>query len=903
MFKLTSAIAKTTFYFTILNFGLSQSSEEIRQAKEYFKNNNYTIDEVKKIAQEKGYSEKKIQEVIGNKKISKSNTLNMDDNLLIEDSKIGLLEDSSVKLKYVASDKKDEANESVGKIIEVPEIPFFGYSIFEGDPSLFQGSLIGAIDPQYSIGPGDEVIIMLWGETQFRQVLKVDREGFIFIPEVGQVFVNGLDLSLLESKLFRVLSQSYASLNPVNSKPTTFLDVSIGNMRPLRIQVLGEVNQPGAYIVSPSTSLFSSLYYFNGPTTYGSLREIQLIRGGENIATIDFYDYLLTGKKPADQKLQLDDVVFIPRRKKTVTITGEINREGVYELVPNETLSDLIALAGDLKVTAYLDRIKVIRIVPFLEREKTGMDRIHRDLDLRNFLKKNNNFELQDGDQVEIFSIMDNVQNVVQISGAISRPGAYDLGDSMLLSTLIKKADGVLGDVYKKRLEIVRINEDLTQRLIQLNLEDVLGNKVGSDIQLKGKDLIKIYSKSALIKDSFVSIKGHVKSPGDYLLRENMKLYDLLFISGGFIDDKFKEKTLLSRADLIRLDDEKVTRSIIQFNLGEILESSESEENIMLIPGDEVRVYSNEIYSDVKPVYINGSVKEPGIYSLKSGMVLEDLILEAGGLTRGTNNFKIELARIPINYENLDLYSDTISFYANTELLLPSLNLKSDKKLNKTVYSGSLKLLPYDFISIRSGSYSEKQKKVTIKGEVLFPGEYILVSAQDKLSDLIERAGGLLPSAYLEGSNFKRNSELLNLHFNKVLKNYNSKFNIRLLENDEVFISQKFDRVQVIGEVNNPGFQVFEEGKKVDSYLKNAGGLTADSDKNAIWVTYPNGFSKKVKNYSIFTKTRITNGAKIRVGKMKPKDPINTTEYLKELTAIFANIAQAITMVLISQRS
>ena len=223
---------------------------------------------------------------------------------------------------------------------------YFGYDIFSRDPALFQSTSVGVVDPDYLIGPGDEIIVMLWGETQFRQVLTVDREGFVFIPEIGQVFVNGLNLNLLESKLFRVFSQSYASLNPQSRTPTTFLDLSLGNLRPLRIQILGEVAQPGAYTVSPSATLFSSLYYFNGPTTLGSLREIQLIRGGKKIASIDFYDYLLTGKKPKDQKLQLDDVIFIPRRLKTVSIKGEINRSGIYELKPEESLTDLITMAG-----------------------------------------------------------------------------------------------------------------------------------------------------------------------------------------------------------------------------------------------------------------------------------------------------------------------------------------------------------------------------------------------------------------------------------------------------------------------------------------------------------------------------------------------------------------------------
>ena len=171
-------------------------------------------------------------------------------------------------------------------------------------------------------------------------------------------------MNLLESKLFRVFSQAYASLDPQSQNPTTFLDISLGNLRPLRIQVLGEVAQPGAYTVSPSATLFSSLYYFNGPTILGSLRDIHLLRGNKKIASIDFYDFLLTGKKPKDIKLQLDDVIFIPRRLKTVSIKGEVNRGGIFELKPKESLIDLISMAGDLKVTAYLERSQIDRIVP-----------------------------------------------------------------------------------------------------------------------------------------------------------------------------------------------------------------------------------------------------------------------------------------------------------------------------------------------------------------------------------------------------------------------------------------------------------------------------------------------------------------------------------------------------------
>ena len=378
------------------------------------------------------------------------------------------------------------------------------------------------------------------GETQFRQVLKVDREGFVFIPEIGQVFVNGLNLNLLESKLFRVLSQSYASLNTQNGAPTTFLDVSLGNLRPLRIQVLGEVAQPGAYTISPSATLFSALYYFNGPTTSGSLRDIHLIRDGKKIASIDFYDFLLTGK-PDDQKLQLDDVIFIPRRLKTVTIQGAVNRNGVYELKQEETLKNLIEIAGSLKITAYLNRLQIDRIVSFDDRTDLGMDRTYNDVNLRKILESDDDYLLQDGDHVQIFSILDMRQNIVDIKGAITRPGSYDLGESLKLSDLIQKAEGLLGDAYLERVDVVRTKTDFTEQLIKLNLKEVL-ERGQSDIELKGMDRIRVYGISEMVPKSYVSIVGHVKRQGRMLLQDNMTLYDLIFKAGGFIDEEFKNK-------------------------------------------------------------------------------------------------------------------------------------------------------------------------------------------------------------------------------------------------------------------------------------------------------------------------------------------------------------------------
>ena len=569
----------------ILSFILNaQTNDQIKKAKDYINKTGMSESQVRSAAKARGFSDSQIDAVIEktnknknsisdelsqiNEPIKQTDISNNSGSTNFPSKKTNNQEKGSSdivtenELQFIEEKTLEIRDEDNGFNFENDQInifdKYFGYDIFKGNPEVFQSTSFGAVDPDYLIGPGDEIIVMLWGETQFRQVMTVDREGFVFVPEIGQVFVNGLNLNLLESKLFRVLSQSYASLNPSGRKATTFLDISLGNLRPLRIQVLGEIKQPGAYTVSPSTTLFSALYYFNGPTELGSLRDIRLIRNNKKVISIDFYDYLLTGKKPKDEKLQLDDVVFIPKRGKTITINGEINRPGIYELKENETFKDLIQMAGDLKITAYLDRAQIDRVMPFNKRENEYLERFYVDVSLKDIYKSDSLFNIQDGDIIKIFSIKDMRMNYVSIKGAVARPGTYDIGSKLSLKELIEKSGGMLGDAYKERIDIIRINQDLTEELIKVDLIEPFGSDLLNDLQLQSLDKITIYSTTEMVNDKYVSIYGHVKMPGQYSLKENMTLYDLIFKSGGFIDKEFKNNTYLERAELItRVQDSK----------------------------------------------------------------------------------------------------------------------------------------------------------------------------------------------------------------------------------------------------------------------------------------------------------------------------------------------------------
>jgi len=1013
-------ITFTLIFIFVSLFG--QTDSQIRQAKEMMKSSGMPESQAKAVAKSKGYTDKQIDAAIKKEKSKKAEAIPTSDN----HSTVGLpdlgatnqvtQEENAIDHNVLTPDNEisdelsiigdeeldiiDEKNLESELQPKRSKLGHFGYDIFKRDPAIFQATSVGAVDPDYLIGPGDELIVMLWGETQFRQVLSVDREGFVFIPEVGQVFVNGLNLKLLESKLFRVLSQSYASLNPQGRKPTTFLDVSLGNLRPLRVQVLGEVAQPGAYTVSPSATLFSSLYYFNGPTTLGSLRDIRLIRAGKEIASIDFYDYLLTGKKPNDHKLQLDDVIFIPKRLKTVTIEGEVNRPGIYEAKPNENITDLIKMAGDLKITAYLERAQIDRIVPFEEREKVGMDRMFRDVNLENVLKDKNGFPLQDGDRIQVFSVLDLRTNVAVIQGAVTRPGSYDLGEFLTLSSLIEKADGLLGDAYLDRVDIVRIKDDFTEQLIKLDLNKVLSGNPENDIELQGLDRIRIYGMTEMVPSNYVSIRGHVKRPGKFLLQENMTLYDLIFKSGGFVDDEFKkraylkraelvrvsddsvtkeiipfnlglvldknglanellksndaiqiyslsdlkgttkyasvsghvkkpgryelfeenmtaydllfktggfsdkewkEKAHLERADLLRLNDDQITRTISKFNLGELLDSPESKVNFLLEPDDMIKIYNKDVFISIKPLTINGSVKNPGNYELKDKMCLKDLILEAGGISENVYRYKVEVARIDPNNTDSETYATILTMAMDEELCIINENGMKKSQMVKPIKPGNgmFFLQPYDIITVRPDPKFLMQKTVSVDGAVWYPGSYVIQSQNETITDIIKRAGGIRPEAYPMGSYFSRAGVDIQLSYEKILKNPKSKDNFTVKNGDKISIHEHPELIYIRGEVNSPGAYKYIQGENLRHYILNSGNYTSKADVANVYIQFPNGTSKKHLKWSPFS-PKIPDGSIITIGTKKEEEPINKTELARDIAGIFADFAQVIAMVLIA---
>jgi polysaccharide biosynthesis/export protein len=876
---------KKKYYIFIIFFGcvlFSQTNREIQDAKNALKSSGLSIESAKKIAKSKGYSDKQIEDVI---KRGSNNEGKEPDFLKKQDM---VIPESVQKSVSESLGNKVKATTNVSSLTNWNDekTRHFGYDIFNNDPAIFQNTNIGASDPNYIIGPKDEIVITLWGETQFRQVLAVNKDGSVLIPEVGQVFVNGLNLNLLESKLFNVLSQSYNSLNPTGRESTTFLDVSLGKLRPLRIQVLGYLKQPGAYTVSPSSTIYSSLYYFNGPDTLGSLRNIQLIRKNKEIATIDFYDFLLTGKKPKDLSLQLDDVVFIPKRLKTVTIIGEVNIPAIFELDHDETLKDLILFAGGLRAEAYLKHAQIERIVPYELRENNKSNRIIVDFTLGKSMESADQIKLIDQDIITIHKISDNIAQSIEINGAVNRPGKYEYYKDLQFSSLIEKADGFRGDAYKKRIEILRQNKDFSDSLITVSLNN--SKKNINEIKLSDKDKVYIYSLDEIKEKRFAKIEGYVRRPGAYKIHENMLIRDLLFKAGGFDDEEFRKKIYFDKADLIRTKKNGINKKVISINLKKIIEDSLYNQSLGLKSNDLIRIYSKDQMSFLGYVTIEGAVNKPGTYLHKDEMYLNDLILESGGIINDVFNYKIDIARIDTNSSN--------------QLKLAEIkSLKNHDLKNKKIL-----LLPYDFISVRPDPNFQLQKTVEVLGEVQFPGSYVIQNNQERISDLIEKAGGLKKTAFLSGSKYFRNEIQLQVDLEKALNKNKSISNFIVNDKDKIKILKKPNSVFVQGEVSVPGFYQFSKKRNLSYYLKISGGLTNYADIKNIYVKSPSGISQKLKyskNLSfinIFNKN-IEDGSIIVVNKKEEKEELDITEFLKEVASIMASFAQALAIVILAR--
>jgi len=496
--------------------------------------------------------------------------------------------------------------------LEEPELELFGHDIFDDVDLSNISNPYDLPSDGYILGPGDNIIVNVWGRTDLEYNLTIDREGRIFIPKVGELTASGCTLARLTQRLTKSLNEVYS-----DSK----LSISYGKLRQITVYIFGEVNRPGGYTVSSLSNLLHALYTAGGITENGSLRSIKLIRNTKIAGHYDLYDLLLKGDNSQNLKLLSGDVVYIPVVGPLAAISGEVKRPAIYELSGDELLVEAIELAGGIKPEAYLESISLDRI---------GLNdsRILKDLNLadKNNLETNN-IKLQDGDKITVYSIYDFHENRVFLSGHVKHPGSFGIDDTMRISNLITNGEQLKENTYLDRADLFRTKSDGSHSIISINLGNIINNIKNSDIMLQPLDSLVVYSFPDVSRAKYVSIGGEIKKPDKYKLYNQMRLSDLVFMAGNLTKQAYWVQCELARVNPGKEAD------IILIDLEDVLTNKNPQADILLKEDDHVFIRQIPNWRPIEIVTIEGEVLFPGKYAIKhKGERLSDLIARAGGI-------------------------------------------------------------------------------------------------------------------------------------------------------------------------------------------------------------------------------------------------------------------------------
>lgn len=685
-----------------------------------------------------------------------------------------------------------ETSQSTGKRV-------FGRDIFNNKSLTFEPQMNIATPQNYVLGPGDQLIIDVYGASQESVTLTVSPDGDITVPDFGPIHVSGLTVAAAQSRIRSKVGSYYESSN---------IKASLGQTRTILVNVMGEVRTPGTYTLSAFATVFHALYMAGGVSDIGTLRNVKVFRQGKLISTVDIYEFILNGRLAGNVRLADNDVVQVGTYDCIVDITGRVKRPMAYEMRKNESLSTLLKYSGGFTGDAYKKTLRVLR--------KSGrMKSVHNveEFDLADF-------KVDDGDSVVVDSIIDRFENMVEVKGAIFRPGMYRLGEKInSVRSLIGAADGVTEEAMTSRAVMRRMKANRTQEVISIDLEGILSGSV-PDVALQNEDVLFIPT-----------------------LAEHQNLRTLT---------------------------------------------------------------------------ITGEVIFPGVYEYADNMTLEDFILQAGGLTDQASVTKIDVNR---------RLRDPNATEAGMEVAKTfSFSLKDNYFVDG---EKDFVLEPYDIVQVRRSPVFRTPVLVTVNGEVAFQGNYTMETKNQRLSDVVKAAGGVLPGAYVRGARLIRQmtederarmqnviklarqtasekdslaldklslqtTYSVGIHLDEALANPGSTQDIELVNGDVLTVPLFNHTVRISGDVNSPNTVAYEEGKDYKYYIEQAGDFGEKARKRHAYIVYQNGTIAKAK------KGKIEPGCEVVVPTKAPRDSASVSQWLgigtslASLGTMFATIANLV---------
>lgn len=696
----------------------------------------------------------------------------------------------------ILTHESDNAPDYVPESLSPSGKRVYGRNIFNNKSLTFEPQMNMATPQNYVLGPGDLLVIDVYGASQDALKLTVSPDGDITIPGFGPIQVSGITVSAAQAKIQRKLGDHYENSS---------IKTTLGQTRTIMVNVMGEVRTPGTYTLSAFATVFHALYRAGGINSLGTLRNIKVFRQGRLITVVDVYEFILNGRLAGNVRLQDNDVIQVGTYDCIVDVEGNVKRPMAYEMRKGESLATLLKYCGGLRGDAYKKSLRV-------ERRNGQMKSVHNveEFDFADF-------KVEDGDEITVEGIYDRYENMVEVKGAVWRPGKYELGDKITsVRSLIEQAQGLTEEAMTSRAVMRRMKPNRTQEVISIDLEGIMNGSV-ADMPLENEDVLFIPTLAEHQNLRTLTITGEVIFPGVYEYADNMTLEDFILQAGGLTD----------RASATKID---VSRRLRDPNAKEA--------------GMEVaKTFS---------------------FSLKDNYVVD-----------GEKNFVLE---------------------------------------------------PYDIVQVRRSPVFRTPVQVTVSGEVTFRGNYTMETKNQRLSDVVKAAGGLLPGAYVQGARLirhmtdderarmhnviqlaKQTAEAedsialeklalkttysVGIYLDKALENPGCSQDIELVDGDHLIIPQYNHTVRISGDVNAPNTVAFEDGENYKYYIEQAGGFGERARKRHAYIVYQNGTIAKAK------KGEIEPGCEIIVPSKGPRDPLTVQQWMTigtgvaALTTMFATVA------------
>ncbi|MDE7509609.1 MAG: SLBB domain-containing protein [Muribaculaceae bacterium] len=646
------------------------------------------------------------------------------------------------RVHNAANDVSDQTLDEIGREIDkgnnntVSARQIYGHEVFNARSLTFEPSENLATPQNYRLGPGDEVIIDLWGTSEDHLRQTISPEGSIMISQIGPVYLNGMSISDANRHIKSLFSRKYAGMDDAETE----VQVTLGQVRTIQVDILGEVSTPGTFRMSPFSSVFHALYRAGGIRDIGTLRNIQVLRNGKKIAGVDIYEYLFDGKTSGNVRLQEGDVIIVPPYDQLVTIDGNVKRPMYYEIKPGETIDDLLNYAGGFTGDAYSGMVRLAR--------QSGTENELYNIDRDEF----SSYHLKDGDIVTVGTILDRYANRVELKGSVYRPGMFAIGNDInTVGQLVRKAEGLTDDAYSDRVLLYREGPELQLEIMALDLTGILNGSV-PDVELKRNDVLVISSIHELEERGALTIDGLVARPGTYPFADNTTLEDLILQAGGLLEGASTARVEIAR----RIVDP--TSTVQTQRLADLYTVSIENglgvgdgKGFLLMPYDRVTVRTSPGYGEQRSVTINGEVLFAGSYTLekrnerisdvvrRSGGILDDAFIRGAHMTRRLTDDEYtarrEALNLAISNSNANV-GDSIALSKIDVSRNYNVGIDLQKALENPGSHYDLVLQPGDEIFV-----PEQQSIVKISGDVMFPNAVIYEPGK-KISYYVDQAGG-----------------------------------------------------------------------------------------------------------------------------------------------------------------